>query len=91
MLSLLNSEKFQTEYKNYKQQIDSITDVSIKNQLENFLAKLVSQVKALDEDHTEMILSKRARLGDDNRDKITELRKILNRKLRDWTEAAKSK
>ena len=91
MLSLLNSEKFQTEYKKYKQQIDSITDVSIKNQLENFLAKLVSQVKALDEDHTEMILSKRARLGDDNRDKITELRKILNRKLRDWTEAAKSK
>jgi flagellar biosynthesis chaperone FliJ len=91
MLSLLNSEKFQTEYKNYKQQIDSITDLSIKNQLENFLAKLVSQVKALDEDHTEMILSKRARLGDDNRDKITELRKILNRKLRDWTEAAKSK
>ena len=91
MLSLLNSEKFQTEYKNYKQQIDSITDVSIKNQLENFLAKLVSQVKALDEDHTEMLLSKRARLGDDNRDKITELRKILNRKLRDWTEAAKSK
>ena len=91
MLSLLNSEKFQTEYKKYKQQIDSITDLSIKNQLENFLAKLVSQVKALDEDHTEMILSKRARLGDDNRDKITELRKILNRKLRDWTEAAKSK
>ena len=91
MLSLLNSEKFQTEYKNYKQQIDSITDLSIKNQLENFLAKLVSQVKALDEDHTEMILSKRARLGDDNRDKITELRKILNRKLRDWSEAAKSK
>ena len=91
MLSLLNSEKFQTEYKNYKQQIDSITDLSIKNQLENFLAKLVSQVKGLDEDHTEMILSKRARLGDDNRDKITELRKILNRKLRDWTEAAKSK
>jgi flagellar biosynthesis chaperone FliJ len=91
MLSLLNSEKFQTEYKKYKQQIDSITDVSIKNQLENFLAKLVSQVKALDEDHTEMILSKRARLGDDNRDKITELRKILNRKLRDWNESANSR
>lgn len=91
MLSLLNSEKFQTEYKNYKQQIDSITDLSIKNQLENFLAKLVSQVKALDEDHTEMILSKRARLGDDNRDKITELRKILNRKLRDWNESANSR
>ena len=91
MLSLLNSEKFQTEYKNYKQQIDSITDVSIKNQLENFLAKLVSQVKALDEDHTEMILSKRARLGDDNRDKITELRKILNRKLRDWNEYTNSR
>jgi flagellar biosynthesis chaperone FliJ len=91
MLSLLNSEKFQTEYKNYKQQIDSITDLSIKNQLENFLAKLVSQVKALDENHTEMILSKRARLGDDNKDKITELRKILNRKLRDWAEAANSR
>jgi flagellar biosynthesis chaperone FliJ len=91
MLSLLNSEKFQTEYKNYKQQIDSITDIAIKNQLENFLAKLVSQVKALDENHTEMILSKRARLGDDNKDKIIELRKILNRKLRDWAEAANSR
>lgn len=91
MLSLLESEKFKNEYKNYKEQIDAVTDIATKNQLENFLVKLVAQVKSLDKDHEEMILSKRARLGDDNKDKITELRKILNRKLKDWAETTKSR
>lgn len=87
MLSLLDSEQFKKDYINYKNQIDKITDQNIKNQLENFLSKLVSHVKLFDQEHSEMIYSKSIRLGNDHKDKIVELRKNIDKKLRDWKEA----
>ena len=87
MLSLLESEKFKSDFKNYQKQISKITDQSLKNQLENFLDKLVTLVKAFDTEHEEMIYSKSIRLGNDKKDKIIEIRKMLDKRLRDWNEA----
>jgi molecular chaperone GrpE (heat shock protein) len=87
MLSLLESEKFKNDFKNYQKQISKITDQSLKNQLENFLDKLVTLVKAFDMEHEEMIYSKSIRLGNDKKDKIIEIRKMLDKRLRDWNEA----
>jgi molecular chaperone GrpE (heat shock protein) len=84
MLSIYESESFQNDYHNYKNKIDKITDQAIKNQLENFLAKLVAHVKAFDKEHAEMIYSKSIRLGNDHKDGIAEVRKNIDRKLRDW-------
>jgi cell shape-determining protein MreC len=90
MLSLLESETFKEEYKSYKNQIDKITDDKMKNQLENFLNKLVAHVKAFDKDHAEMIYSKSIRLGNDHKDGIVEMRKLIENKLRDWNQTQKS-
>ena len=48
MLSIYESESFQNDYNNYKNKIEKVTDKSLKNQLENFLNKLVAHVKVLD-------------------------------------------
>jgi hypothetical protein len=62
----------------------------MKNQLENFLNKLVAHVKAFDKEHAEMIYSKSIRLGNDHKDGIAEVRKVIERKLRDWDQIQKS-
>lgn len=88
MLSLYNSERFQNELKTYKEQIDRVTDLRIKSQLENHLAKLVSQVKHLDTHHEEMIFTKQIKeMSGENRDKILDIRKFLDKTIRDYYKA----
>ena len=90
MLSLLKSERFQNEVKNYKEQIEKVTNPTIKIKLENQLNKLIAQVKHLDSSHEEMIFNKQIReLSGDTRDKIVEFRKILDRTLKDYFQANK--
>lgn len=84
MLSIFNSERFQNELNNYRKQIDSVSNDLIKNQLNNFLNKLIIEVKNFDKDHEQMIFSKSFRNGSPNRDNLTEIRKTLDRKLADW-------
>ena len=90
MLSLLKSERFQNEVKNYKEQIEKVTNPTIKIKLENHLNKLIAQVKHLDSSHEEMIFNKQIReLSGDTRDKIVEFRKILDRTLKDYFQSNK--
>ena len=90
MLSLLKSERFQNEVNNYKEQIEKVTNPTIKIKLENQLNKLIAQVKHLDSSHEEMIFNKQIReLSGDTRDKIVEFRKILDRTLKDYFQANK--
>ena len=88
MLSLFNSERFQNELKTYKNQIDMVKDLRIKSQLENHLAKLVNQVKHLDNHHEEMIFTKQIKeMSGENRDKIQSIRKFLDKTIRDYYKA----
>lgn len=87
MLSLYNSERFQSELKSYKEQIEKVSDLRIKSKLENHLNRLVSQVKHLDAHHEEMIFTKQIKeMSGDNRDKITEIRKFLDKTLQDYNQ-----
>jgi siroheme synthase (precorrin-2 oxidase/ferrochelatase) len=88
MLSIFNSEKFQTEYKNYKELIEQVTDLRLKSTLENHLSKLVAHVKHLDSHHEEMIFTKQIKeMSGDNRDKILEVRRFLNKSIKDYFRA----
>ena len=85
MLSLYNSEKFQKELKTYKKQIEKVTDLRLKTTLENYLNKLIAHVKHLDSHHEEMIFTKQVKeMGGDDRDKILEIRKTLDRMIKDY-------
>lgn len=91
MLSLYNSERFQTELKEYKKIIDQIDEMNTKAQIENFVNKLVLEVKSFDKEHETMIFSKNMQNGSPGRDKILELRKTIDRKINDWKESQRLK
>lgn len=92
MLSLYKSEQFQKEYNDWKSEIEKITDLRLKSNLENHLSKLVNSVKQLDSQHYEAILARQVKsMGTDRKDDIQELRKIIHTKLRDWKESNKIK
>jgi hypothetical protein len=85
MLSLYNSEPFQKEYNDFKNRIDQITDLRVKSDLENLLFRLEQKVKSMDSQHVEMIISKQMKsLGSDFKDDIIELRRSIDKKLKDW-------
>ena len=85
MLSLYKSERFQKELETYREHIEKVTDLRIKSNLENQLNKLINQVKNLDAHHEEMIFSKQIKeMSGENRDKITEIRKTLDRMIKDY-------
>jgi len=92
MLSLLESERFQSDYKKFESEIEKIEDIKIKANLENLLQKLVSQVKSLDKQQNELVFSKDVKTFDRNSmtGKITETRKSLERKIKDYKETIKN-
>lgn len=84
MLSVYNSEKFKKEYSDFKNRISKIQDLKSKSILENLLLNLERKVKSLDSQHTEIILSRQMKsLGADIKDEILELRKSLDKKIKD--------
>lgn len=88
MLSLYKSERFQNELNSYKEKIEKVEDLKIKSHLENYLSKLVAQVKHLDANHEEMIFSKQIKeMSGDNREKIIEIRKVLDKSITDYFKA----
>ena len=91
MLSLYNSEKFQKELKTYKEQIEKISDDTVKKNVENLISKLISEVKRLDSQHEEMIINRQmSSSGQDFKTKITEIRKSIDKKLKDWAAISRS-
>jgi hypothetical protein len=91
MLSLLKSERFQNEYNDFKNRISKVTDERLKITLENYLNKLVTHAKNLENQHLEMIFSKQMRsMSNDLRDNILEVRKTIDKKLSDWERANKA-
>ena len=90
MLSIHKSEAFQKEFQEWKKQVESITDLRIKSNLENLLLKLESSVKKLDNQLNEAVLNRQVKsMGTDHRDEVQELRKNIFTKLKDWKQANK--
>ena len=82
---LSNSERFISEYDQFKTQIDQITDPQGKEKLNKLLQQLVSSVRAIDQKH--MDLTTQLKMPDSNigdmRNQISEIRKqiIINLKI----------
>jgi hypothetical protein len=85
MLSLLQSERFQQEYKQYQDKIDKITDLPTRNQAITLLKLLAAEVKKLDSQHQDMFSGNQIPIGlGDARSTIVDIRKKLEKLFKDW-------
>jgi len=85
VLELIKSQRFQTEYLNYQDKIEKITDDNIKSQAAGLLKTLVNEVKTLDSQHQEMFSGNQVPMGlGDVRGGIVSIRKKLDTLLKDW-------
>jgi hypothetical protein len=64
---------------------------SVKTETVQLLQKLTYSIKKLDNMHLEMIYSRQLpTMGNEMKDEISDLRKKLETRIRDWTQAQKS-
>jgi hypothetical protein len=85
MLSLLQSEKFQQEYKHYQNKIEKITDLPTRNQAITLLKSLTAEVKKLDSQHQDMFSGNQIPMGlEDVRGNIISIRKKIDKLCKDW-------
>lgn len=83
-----NSDKFKTDYNNFKSRIACVTNENIKTELLGMLTQLLREVRAIDSQHMEIVTRKELpSFVTDTRSKITEVRKSLVRRLEDWERA----
>lgn len=84
MLELYKSQKFQQEYADYRNQIDTILLIDVRQRAETLLATLVGEVKFIDKQHEELFVTNRlpVRLGE-SKSKIIQIRKDLEKLLKD--------
>jgi CCR4-NOT transcriptional regulation complex NOT5 subunit len=87
MLTLLKSERFQKEYKEFFDKINTIEDKDLKNQLSRLLGDLVNEVKKLDSRHLDISSSVARPDVGDAKMTILELRKTLVRRLEEHSKS----
>ena len=87
MLNLEKSENFQKEYNEFNKQISTVSNESVKLELQGMLQNLLKEVKYLDQQHQDLSLNNRLpSAAIDTRQNIVLIRKNLMSKLRDWEE-----
>lgn len=90
MLQLSQSSTFKKDFEYFKSKIDEITSVQVKNDLKLLLDKLVSEVKNLDQLHTELSVTNKLPIGTtDTRNSLNSIRQEIIKKLKDWEESIK--
>jgi hypothetical protein len=83
MLSLLQSDQFQQEYKQYQEKISKISDIKTKQHAEGLIKKLIAEIKAIDNQHRDMFANKQSNTRlTESRSTIADIRKQLDRVLR---------
>ena len=82
---LQKSSRFQKDCERYRTAIGSMPDGADKQESQQLLNKLISEIKTLDSMHMEMIYSRQLpSMGSDMKEGITATRKKLETKLKDW-------
>ena len=88
MLTILKSERFQREYTEFAQQIESITNDAFKSEMTSLLGKLVNEVKAIDSQAQEFMMGQKpVQASTETRNSISEIRSRIIQKLSDYREA----
>jgi hypothetical protein len=83
MSSLIKSTRFQEDCEKYRTAIASMPEGAAKQESQQLLNKLVSEVRKLDTMHMEMIYTKQMpSMGTDMKQDILSLRKKLDNKLK---------
>lgn len=89
-LSIEKSVQFQTEYNDFKKQIDQVHDLTIKQELELVLGKLLNEVRNMDKLHVDLAFNNKLPSGvSDSRTTIKQLRQLIVKKLKDWEQSKK--
>ena len=80
------SDRFQAEYKMFQDRINAVEDENYRAELAGLLKDLLLSVRALDDQHIEITANQRFPVMiNDLRDKVTDIRKTLTKKLLAYT------
>lgn len=89
-INLEKSEKFQEDYTRYKTAIEAIENEKIKSEMEILLKQLVAEVKNIDSQHYQLFSkSSLPDVVNDSRYKIINIRKKIEKTLKDYSRAFK--
>lgn len=82
-INLESSPKFREDFIKLTRQISRILDENLKSELEGLLKNLIFEVKKLDTIHGELIMHREiSKEVSDSRNKIQEIRKKIDKKLK---------
>ena len=88
---LQRSSRFQEDCAKYRTAIGTMPDGPAKQESQQLLNKLIGEIKKLDSMHMEMIYSRQLpTMGGDMKQDITNIRKQLETRIRDWAQAQKN-
>jgi hypothetical protein len=88
---LFNSERFQKDYRYYQSKIREVTNERVRKELSELLSKLIREVKDIDNQHEQMLVNRQLRANvDENRMRLVDIRKQLDRKIKDWDQIKNS-
>ena len=88
---LQKSSRFREDYERYLTAIDTMPDGAVKQESQQLLNKLVAEIKKLDSMHMEMIYNRQLpTMGNEMKQDITAIRKKLETRIRDWSQAQKN-
>ncbi len=86
--TLENSEKFKTEFNNFRERISQITNETVKKELNGKLTELLREVRSIDQQHMNMFTSKElSTMIPESRSKLAEVRTYIISRLNDWDRA----
>jgi chemotaxis regulatin CheY-phosphate phosphatase CheZ len=81
-----NSERFKTEYNNFKTRISDITDNDrLRLELSDKLNDLLKEVRYVDSQHMDILMAKQlTNIVEDTRSRMLELRQAIDRSLSNY-------
>jgi chemotaxis regulatin CheY-phosphate phosphatase CheZ len=87
-----NSERFKTEYNNFKTRISDITDNDrLRLELSDKLNDLLKEVRYVDSQHMDILMAKQlTNIVEDTRSRMLELRQTIDRSLSNYEKTKQS-
>lgn len=88
-MQLSKSQRFLQEYNGWNEKIQKITDPNIQNEMKKLLNQLVSEVKSIDRQHEDLILTNQLPTAvKDYQSNLTEIRKKIHQKITELENAS---
>lgn len=91
MSNLLKSSRFLNDCEKYESVIATMPEGNVKNETVQLFQKLIYSIKKLDTMHLEMVYSRQLpSMGGEMKQDITDIRKKLETRIKDWAQAQKN-